>query len=159
MENGCSLCPSSSARRRLFRVFHSTRARNTRVNLYIFVMFWTVFNMLHWYFCSRYGSEAELDNTLSIGKSSVPSSLHFSESFGGDGFLDSSGYPYYPSTNQTPVKQLHGVQRVPETPALRRAICATPQTEDCRLNFSCKYNCMQLKGTNYSHKLELWCTF
>ena len=60
-------------------------------------------------------------------------------SFGGDGFLESTGYPYYSSGSVlTPVK-FGAAQRVPETPALTGALRSIPpDTEDCRLNFSCK---------------------
>ena len=81
----------------------------------------------------RYVKEG-LDSSVAGGE--FPASRGQFESFGGDGFLDSSGYPYF-STNQTPVKQT-AAQRVPETPALRLAFRDTPQTDDCRLNFSCK---------------------
>ena len=87
-------------------------------------------------YISSYGNEP-VDSAFGVvTKNTAPQ--EFESSFGGDGFLDSSGYPYYPS-NKTPLKQA-AVQRVPETPALARTSLATPQTEDCRLNFSCELN-------------------
>ena len=51
--------------------------------------------------------------------------------FGGEGFFKPNEQPHF-----------NLLQRVPETPALQPAMrqrrAYTPQTEDCRLNFSCE---------------------